>query len=238
MSPAGAGSYRLRFGCLDDFELTSRGAPRARVALPISFDPVAALSPLSPASYRVRPKRSSGPRCIFSQRRDLPRMRVCGKASAGGLGARLPPSSQPCLSPRLLLRSTPFRGFAAGGKIGPPAQSACSYAIQRPCSSARSLCPVSLFWPDGCFGRRPSRLLAFRSSRFLLPAWLPELAAVCPPFVFGLVAVRLPSVGPSVSAAASSGCRLEPSADAVLSARLAARWRVASMQLRCFDTSV
>ena len=110
---AGAASHRLRFGCLDDFELTSRGAPRARVALPISFDPVTALSPLSPASYRARPQRSSGPRCIFSQRRDLPRPRVCGKG----------------------LRCW-WQNWTAGAVSVP----VCDPAAP---TSARSLCPVS-----------------------------------------------------------------------------------------------
>ena len=188
---------------LDDFELTSRAAPRARVALPISSDPVVGLSSLSPASCRVRPKKSFGTALQFlaatgSAPNARSRRGIRGRARRPATSL---PSPEPVPSP--LSSFDPLRGFAAGGKNGPPAQSARSSAT-----------PAATFYCSVTLRGAPSVRLRPRCGS------------------------SLPSVGPLVSAAASCGCRLEPSADAVPSAQPAARWRVASMQLRCFDTSV
>ena len=131
---------------LDDFELTSRAAPRARVALPISSDPVVGLSSLSPASCRVRPKRSFGTALQFlaatgSAPNARSRRGIRGRARRPATSL---PSPEPVPSP--LSSFDPFRGFAAGGKNGPPAQSARSNATP----AAPFYCSVTLPWTGIC----------------------------------------------------------------------------------------
>ena len=107
-------------------------------------------------------------------------MRVRGEAFAGGLGARLPSSPRPSLSLRLFLRSTLSGASLLVAKMGRQRSRRVRTRPQRPRSTAPSRClGPSPCWPDGFLGRRPSRHLAFRSSRFLLPAWPSELEAEC-----------------------------------------------------------
>ena len=101
-------------------------------------------------------------------------MHVRGEACAGGLGARLPLSPRPGLSPRLLLRFDPFRGFAAGGKKGPLARSARSNATP----AAPFYCSVTLPWTGfASYRKSPSplcALLRLRSSCSLLLSCGPD----------------------------------------------------------------